>query len=149
MERRTSFVTKRSILSTTTIAVWITKSFAGMYRHDRTLRKIKDQGPESLSFMKVEVWRPACWPVWHNLDLIRDYNDHHLVSRTRRDVETYMMLSGVDVYMLGAVADPQARTQMTMLPRLKPPSTARRNFRGYRPVDHRRRKPAPIVGVYK
>ncbi|MBC2627504.1 hypothetical protein H6Y63_22745 [Salmonella enterica subsp. enterica serovar Typhimurium] len=78
--------------------------------------------------MKVEVWRPACWPVWHNLDLVRDYNDHHLVSRTRGDVATYMMLSGVDVYMLGAVADPQTRTQMTMLPRFKPPSTGASQF---------------------
>ncbi|MBY3095689.1 hypothetical protein HFO72_33730 [Rhizobium laguerreae] len=128
MERRTSFVTKRSIPSATTIAVWITKSFAGMYRHDRTLRKLNDQGLEFLAFMKVEVWRPAWWPVWHNLDLIRDYNDHHLVSRTRRDVETYMMLSGVDVYMLGAAADPQARTQMTMVPRLTPPSTGALQF---------------------
>lgn len=47
MERRTSFVTKRSIPSATTIAVWITKSFAGMYRHDQTLRKLNER-PESL-----------------------------------------------------------------------------------------------------
>ncbi|MGR9249583.1 hypothetical protein [Rhizobium leguminosarum] len=78
--------------------------------------------------MKVEVRGPACWTVWHNLDLIRDYNDHLLVSRTRGDVATYMMISGVDVDMLGAVADPEARAQMTMLPRLKPPSTGGSHF---------------------
>ncbi|OAV52092.1 hypothetical protein A6U98_00295 [Rhizobium sp. WYCCWR10014] len=99
--------------------------------------------------MKVEVRGPACWTVWHNLDLIRDYNDHLLVSRTRGDVATYMMISGVDVDMLGAVADPEARpdddaaaVEATFYGRVA-------FFRGYRPVDHRRRKPAPIVGVYK
>ncbi|OAV52091.1 hypothetical protein A6U98_00290 [Rhizobium sp. WYCCWR10014] len=48
MECRTSFVTKRSIPSATTIAVWIAKPFAGMCQHERTLRKLNDQGPESL-----------------------------------------------------------------------------------------------------